>query len=298
VHFDVKVKYMKKKTRKTNNTLTNIFIIFSFFIAMVFMYMTLMSYLDKKDSIAEAEQLKELYYTTTNTPSSNSPLPSTSLTPTIKPTIIPTPTPSIKNTPGPTMTKGPDVNESFIDLLQINKDVVGWISIPGTHIDYPVLQGDDNAFYLKRDIYKKKTRAASIFMDYRNNIVTLSKNTIIYGHNLDDGTMFSDLVDYVDDKVRYDFIKQYNIIIFNSIYKDMRFEVFSAYVENVDDFQYLQTNFKDENDFMSYIDTVINLSLINTKVKINPSDKIITLSTCNHWFLNSRTVIHARLITD
>lgn len=288
---------MKKDVkRKKNKFLINILIVFSFSMAIVFLYMTLMSYLDKKEAEKSAQEMQSLYYSESLSPTAT-PVETVSETPVESDVpISATPEPSVS--PTVIASQGPTISSSFRDLLMINNDVVGWISISGTHIDYPVLLGDDNDFYLKRDIYKNETRAASIFMDYRNNVINMNKNTILYGHNLDDDTMFSELSKYVDHKVRYEFIKENNIIVFNSIYEDMRFEIFSAYVEEVQGFQYLQTSFKTDEDFLDYVDTVTKMSLITTNVKVSADDKILTLSTCNHWFLDSRTVIHARLITD
>lgn len=293
-----------KKTKKTKSKsiVVNVLIIFTFSIGIIFMYLSLMTYLDKKQVENETEDIKDIYYSNIETTPSltASPIntPTNSPISTITTTPIPTPTATIIQTEEPAGTEGPTLNGDFIGLLQINKDVVGWISMEGTNIDYAVLLGDDNDYYLKRDIYEKETRAASIFMDYRNNIIKMNKNTILYGHNLDDGTMFSDLVSYVDHKVRADFIKKFDKIVFNSIYENMTFEIFSAYVVNVEGFQYLKTSFKTDEDFLEYVDTIRSMSLIYTNTTINEDDKIITLSTCNHWFLDSRTVIHAKLITD
>ncbi|MBN2851342.1 MAG: class B sortase [Clostridia bacterium] len=292
----------KDKKGKKNKFVINLLIVFSFSVAMVFLYLTLMSYLDKKDAEITAAELQSLYHAESATPAATptaTPTESAAVTPSDIPiTETPSPAPDPTASPVVIASQGPTISSDFKDLLMINNDVAGWISISGTHIDYPVLLGDDNEFYLKRDIYKKETRAASIFMDYRNNVLNLNKNTILYGHNLEDGTMFSELTKYVDHKVRYDFIKENNIIVFNTIYENMKFEIFSAYVEEVQGFQYLQTSFKTDQDFLDYVDTVTKMSLITTNVKVNADDKILTLSTCNHWFLDSRTVIHARLITD
>jgi len=292
---------MKKGSKKKEKSIFfSALTIFMFLFALVFMYMSLMIYLDKKQLENDTKEINDIYYSQSNIPISLEPTNNLSETPSQEATPTPTPiqTMEISSSPEPVESEGPTINKKFLELLRINKDVVGWISIDGTNIDYPVLLGDDNNYYLKRDIYEEKTRAASIFMDYRNNVVNMNKNTIMYGHNLDDGTMFSDLVSFVDHKVRVEFIKKYHTIQFDSIYKNMKFEIFSAYVVNVEGFQYLQTSFKNDEEFMEYINDAKSLSLIYTNTVVNADDKIITLSTCNHWFLDSRTVIHAKLVKD
>ncbi|MCK5812417.1 MAG: class B sortase [Clostridiales bacterium] len=292
----------KKKKKKINKTFLNLLIVFSFSIAVIFMYMTLMSYLDEVELKNESLQLQELYYDFTSEPintvvESDNELP-------IESDLIEreTPTPIISEQPtstvNPIPTINPVVNDNFYDLLAINIDVVGWIKINGTTVDYPVLKGYSNDYYINHNIYGHETLSASIFMDYRNNIVNMNKNTIIYGHNMGNGYMFSNLDLYVGYSTRDDFSKEHSIITFNSLYKDMKFEIFSAYIEEVDGFQYLQTTFKNNNEFMEYINKASELSLIETDVLVKPDDYIITLSTCSHWYLDSRTVIHAKLITD
>ncbi len=303
MHFNVKVKNMKKnKKRRINKTVLNLLIVFSFSIALIFMYTSLMSYLDKIEAKNESELLQGIYYDSTSEPintdvNNNTEEPSeTNVIESDQPTPIISEQPI--NTSQPIPTKNLVVNDKFKDLLAINIDVVGWIRINGTTVDYPVVQGYDNAYYIEHNIYGNETLSASIFMDYRNNIVNMNKNTIIYGHNMGNGYMFSNLDQYVGYSSRDDFSKENNIITFNSLYEDMEFEIFAAYIEEVDGFQYLQTTFKNDDEFMDYINTVNELSLIETNVVVNSDDIIITLSTCSHWYLDSRTVIHAKLITD
>ncbi len=149
---------------------------------------------------------------------------------------------------------------------------------------------------ISRDIYGEKTISASIFMDYRNNTDVLDDNTIIYGHNLNT-TMFNDLDFFVDEETRDEFYKANGIFRFDTVYKYMQWEVYSAYVVDKDDFNYLITNFSDVSSHRAFLDETLERSAVDWNISVTTSDTILTLSTCNHWFNNSRTVVHARLIT-
>jgi sortase B len=178
----------------------------------------------------------------------------------------------------------------------VNEDICGFIRLPESTINYPVVQGIDNEFYLKRNIYGDETIGASIFMDYRNNVDTLDDNTIIYGHNLNT-TMFNDLDFFVDEKTRKEFYEKNGVFRFDTVYKYMSWEVYSAYVVDKDDFNYLITNFPDKESHRAFLDETLERSAVDWGIAVTTSDRILTLSTCNHWFNDSRTVIHARLIT-
>ncbi|EGP9899719.1 class B sortase, partial [Listeria monocytogenes] len=91
-----------------------------------------------------------------------------------------------------------EVRDELRDLQKLNKDMVGWLTIADTEIDYPILQSTDNDYYLHHNYKNEKARAGSIFKDYRNTNEFLDKNTIIYGHNMKDGSMFADLRKYLD----------------------------------------------------------------------------------------------------
>src|SRR5699024_4709303 len=92
----------------------------------------------------------------------------------------------------------PTVRTGFEGLLAQNEDVVGWITIDDTKIDYPIVQAGDNLTYLNRNFYGEETRAGSIFMDYRNNLAHDNKNIIVYGHRMRDGTMFQQLTKFLE----------------------------------------------------------------------------------------------------
>jgi SrtB family sortase len=153
---------------------------------------------------------------------------------------------SIKQTTGSNPVDGlehqsmPTIQDNFIELLEINQDVVGWLHIEGTVIDYPVLQAEDNDFYLRRDWQKNDNIAGSIFMDYRNDILSIQpgSNTIIYGHRMNDGSMFGELIKY---ESRWNF-ENHRIIHLDTLYETYEWEIFSAYITDTS-FDYIRTEF-------------------------------------------------------
>jgi sortase B len=179
----------------------------------------------------------------------------------------------------------------FKPLLEINKEVVGWINIPDTHIDYPVLQAGDNEYYLNHDINGNKSLFGSIFMDFRNNINGSDSNIILYGHNMKNGSMFHDLVYYKDQQ----FFEKHPIIFFDTLYEEEKWEIFSVYVTNVK-FNYLITNFKTVEEQQKYLNIIKDKSLFKKDITLTKDDKILTLSTCSYEFKNARLVVQAKLV--
>lgn len=187
-------------------------------------------------------------------------------------------------------------NESLAALLVKNEEVVGEIKVNNTEVDYPVVQTKDNDYYLTHNINKEKNANGWIYMDYRNNSMNLDKNTILYGHNkLYSRVMFSSLHDTLNKKWYTNTENQ--IITFNTLYENMKFKIFSIYrVPKTND--YLKVFFKDDNDFLDFINMITKRSIYDFNVPINKDAKIITLSTCSGNYATNRLVIHAVLIED
>ncbi|MCI8394587.1 MAG: class B sortase [Bacilli bacterium] len=184
-------------------------------------------------------------------------------------------------------------NNYIASLLAINEDTIGWLKINNTNIDYPVVKGQDNEFYLKNNLYKDYDINGWIYMDYRNNEKELNKNTIIYGHNMYySGVMFGTLHKVAN---RSWYTNDENTTIsFNTMYETMNWKIFSIYkIDKTSD--YLMTNFATEEDFQNYINLVKNRSIHNFEIEINNDDHILTLSTCTGD--NQRFVVHAKLIS-
>ncbi len=182
----------------------------------------------------------------------------------------------------------------FSTLQEINKDTVGWLTVNNTRIDYPVVQAKDNDYYLKRDYYQSKNRHGWIFMDYRNNPDELNENTIIYGHNLANQTMFGTLRYALNS---YWYKKSANqIITFNTPNENMKFQIFSIYtIPTTND--YLDITFPTTDAYQSYIDLVKGRSIYDFNIEVTTDDKILTLSTCANGN-DKRLVIHAKLIKE
>ncbi|WP_193708275.1 class B sortase [Alkalibaculum sporogenes] len=176
-------------------------------------------------------------------------------------------------------------------FIVINSDVVGWVKINDTKIDYPVLKTDNNDYYLYHNIKNEQTRAGSIFMDFRNEGKGLDRNTIIYGHHMKDKSMFSGLVAYKQKS----YYEEHPFIEFDTLYKEIQWEIFSAYITPID-FDYIQTDFSNDKEFEMFLKDIQSRSLYDTTAHLSKNDKILTLSTCTYEFENARFTIHAKMV--
>ena len=180
-----------------------------------------------------------------------------------------------------------DLNE----LKKQNNETVGWIQVKGTNINYPFVQHSDNSYYLSHDFSKKKNNAGWLFLDYRNNINQMNKNTIIYGHGRLDKTMFGSLKNIFNS----DWLNNpNNYVILISIEKEnTMWQVFSTYrIKTTSD--YLRINFQNDNDYQNFLDMITKRSEHNFNTPINTNDNILTLSTC--YNNEKKVVLHAKLI--
>lgn len=186
----------------------------------------------------------------------------------------------------------------FYKLYDTNKDIKGWLSIPKTVVNYPVVQSTDNDYYLHNNFNKIADYYGSLFLDYRDNINVQSQNLIIYGHNMKDGQMLTSIVNYQQT----DFYKTSSLITFNTIYGHYYWKVFAAFIANADPkdgyvFNYLVTNFPSSKNFNDFIKEVRARSLINTpSVDVVPGDTLLTLSTCYYSSNDARFVVMARKV--
>ena len=193
--------------------------------------------------------------------------------------------------------------EVATELKQINSEVVGWVTIDGTNIDYPVLQhpgdNDDGQFYLHRDIYRNYSGYGSIFLDYRSNKAVKSKNLILHGHHMNDGSMFQNLMGYGKYTADMSFYNDHPTIEFDTPDGDAVYKIISVFKTSTldahgDFFNYLVGSFESDAEFMNYVYLVRARSLINTGVTCNEKDQLLTLSTCSYEYSEFRTVVVAR----
>lgn len=187
----------------------------------------------------------------------------------------------------------------FERLYKYNSDIKGWLKIPGTNIDYPVMQSFNGSdFYLKRDFEGNTDKNGSLYIDGNCNVEDPSKNIVIHGHNMDTtGMMFHELLKYND----IHFYMQHPVITFDSIYKESQWKII-AYIkvsgnmnENTN-FNYLRGSFKNKEDFMNFVYQIEMRSLYYCPVDVNEKDRLLMLSTCSYEANNYRTVLIARKV--
>lgn len=188
--------------------------------------------------------------------------------------------------------KMPLIEVNFDDLLNKNKDTVGWVKVEGTSINYPVVQTINNDYYLTHAYDKSNNNAGWIFADYRNDMKSFDKNTIIYGHGRLNTTMFGSLKNIINSNW-YKNSDNY-IIKFSTPYENTLWQVFSVYKVPAETY-YLKTNFDNDDSYKNFLNTLKNRSIYNFNTELNVNDKIITLSTCSNDN-KSRIVMHAKLI--
>ncbi len=187
----------------------------------------------------------------------------------------------------------PLINVNLRDLQNINSETVGFISVSGTNINYPVVQGKDNKYYLKHSFKKGENGSGWLFMDYRNDATNFAENTIIYGHSNLDKTMFGSLSlvlnnIWIDDK-------ENGIIRLVTFNESSLWEIFSAYTIPAESY-YIKTEFDSYDEFKKWLETVCLRSKHNFNKNLNESDKVLTLSTCYENEGNVRLVVHARQV--
>ena len=192
------------------------------------------------------------------------------------------------------------ITNSYTDYLDIelnelskqNTDTVAYLKIEGTNISYPVVQSNDNSYYLDHDFNKDKNDGGAIFLDYRNDLDNLKKNNIIYGHGRLDKTMFGSLDELLKEEW-YQNNKPY--IKVTTKKTKMIFEIFSVYTIYKEGY-YLTTYFTSDMYFENFLEELETRSIIDFKSKVNVNDKILTLSTCQNNF-GKRIVVHGKLRT-
>ena len=182
-------------------------------------------------------------------------------------------------------------------LQEENPDIVGWLEIEGTSINYPVLQGDDNEYYMTHNYKKQKSKNGSIFLTKDYNWSIPSSNLLIYGHNLSNGTMFQELLKYEKE----DFYKKHPIIRFTTNNEDAEYEIISAFKSRVyyksekNVFRYYYfVNAKTEAEYNEFVQNAKKASLYNIDKTAQYGDQLITLSTCSYHVEDGRFAVVGR----
>ena len=178
---------------------------------------------------------------------------------------------------------------NLVALQEVNPDVVGWVLIPGTKVNYPIVQGTDNEHYLKVTWDGKPYAMGSIVLECTNAPDMTQFHTILYGHNMNDGSMFASLRSYSQEK----YWKEHPYIYVANSEGYFRYEVFSSYQARVDSSTYA-LEFDPDWGPEYFIATILEKSKIHTGIVPEPTDRILTLSTCSGGY-STRWVVHARL---
>ena len=183
------------------------------------------------------------------------------------------------------------VLSKYNKLIADNEDYICWLKMDNTKIDYPVVQSNDNSYYLDRDFNKNHLAAGSIFMDFRNDFDN-DKSVVIYGHNMRNDTMFGEL-----DKFKTEsFFKDNNK--FKIEYKDKTYtyEVFSVYIGDASE-NFVEVSFDSDEEYIDYLNRIKSKSLFKSDIEVSNKDKIVTLYTCSYEFDGARTVVNGKLIS-
>lgn len=181
----------------------------------------------------------------------------------------------------------------YTELLELNNDTVGWLTVNNTKINYPVVQSNDNDYYLNHAYDKSNNLGGWVFVDYRNDMDLISKNTIIYGHNISNSNLIFSTLKNVLDSNWYNNENNLNIN-FSIKDKEYTWKVFSIYTIEVTS-DYLYTEFNTENDYLNFLQKLKDRSINNFNEELTSEDKILTLSTC-YKDDKHRVVVHAKLI--
>jgi len=183
----------------------------------------------------------------------------------------------------------PEIN--FKALQAVNPDVIGWIYSPDTTINYPVVQGDDNAYYLKHLADGTENRNGCPFLDIQNKPDFTDDNSIIYGHHMQNGTMFAS-ISWYEDQSYYD---EHPVMYLMTPRAAYRIELFSGHITTMDSSAYMQS-FGSIREHTDWLKEVTGKSDFRANLEISAYDRVITLSTCAYRFENARYVLHGKLV--
>lgn len=185
----------------------------------------------------------------------------------------------------------PSVDVDFDALQAINPQIVAWICSDSGDINYPIVRGTDNEYYLNRLVDGTVNRNGSIFMDFRNQPDFADRNTFIYGHNMLDGTMFASLSRYSEAG----YYEQHPELLLVTPERSYSLQVFAGCVVPGNSDIY-QLAFHDEEDFSAYLDKVLSMSEFTASAAVTQEDRIVTLSTCAYRYEDARYVLFCKLM--
>ena len=182
----------------------------------------------------------------------------------------------------------------FKSLKETNKDTIAYVKVNNTNIDYIVVKGNDNSYYLKHNFERKWNVSGWIFADYHNKFDETDKNIIIFGHNTKDGSMFGTLKNTLNESWYKNEDNQKIVLVTEK--GTYYYQVFSTYSIKQEDY-YINTEFKNNDEFDKFIKELKSRSIYDYKVEVSGENKILTLSSCIGDG-TKRVVLHAKLIND
>lgn len=192
-----------------------------------------------------------------------------------------------------------DMLLQYANLYATNQDMVGYLSIDGLDYSTPIVQGVDDDEYIATNFYGESTKYACPFMTYLNNSDELDMNTVIFGHNMNNGSIFAELNVYKT----IDGYLDAPVISFDTLTGEYEWKIIAVFITNAyesDDngyaFKYYFTNLSSEENFSLYLSELESRSLYDTGVDVLPTDKLLTLSTCSYEFDDARFVVVARMV--
>ena len=187
------------------------------------------------------------------------------------------------------------------ELQGQNADIIGWLEIENTNINYPVLQGTDNSYYMTHNYKKENSKNGSIFLDANYNWNIPSNNLLIYGHNLGNGMMFQELLKYEKES----FYQEHPVIRFTTAEEDAKYEIISVlksrvyYKSEKNVFRYYYfINSESEEEYNQFVRNAKNASLYPIDATANYGDQLITLSTCSYYVEDGRFAVVGRKIKN
>ena len=196
----------------------------------------------------------------------------------------------------------PQKTEKMLKLEELqkeNNEIIGWLEIEGTNINYPVLQAKDNDYYLSHNYKKENSRAGSLFLDKDFDLVNGSSNYLIYGHRNTQGLMFEDLLKYDNE----DFYKQHKNIKFTTNQEDAIYEIMAVFYSRVyyksekNVFRYYYfVNAETEEEYNQYVDNAKKVSIYDTGMTAQYGEQLLTLSTCEYSQKDGRFAIVAKKV--
>lgn len=177
------------------------------------------------------------------------------------------------------------IQVNFNILHDRNEDVVAWIYSPDTKINYPIVQADDNDYYLHRMLNGEWNAGGSLFMDWQNASDFSDLNTVIYGHHMKNGSMFASLCEYKDEK----YYQEHPVMYLLTPDQDYRIELVAGYLTDGNSAAYTFPMSRDQQEF--FVENSRNQSTFTSDVEVQEGDRLISLSTCSYEFSGARYIV-------